>query len=127
MVTKTLHKPAGKSVTGDTELMGSLGEKKVTENSLKTLWLGLQGFPCTLGDSLGAGWATLASPKRYASIDGASSVGRDADAAIVGTCTFHRSITLPWLDPLPLSLAGIPLPLSPSPFPSQAANTVYRR
>ena len=95
MVTKSLCKNAGKSVTSDTELMGSLGEKKATENSQQTPWLSLSGFPGPLGDPLGAGWATLGSLKQHASIDGAPSVGRDADAATVGTRTSHPPIILP--------------------------------
>ena len=108
-----LHKTPGKSVTGYTELMGSLCEKKGTEKSQVFPWLAPGAFPGTLGPPLGAGCLAPASLMGPASIDGALAAPRDADAATVGNLNSHPPITLPWLGALPLSLAGTPFRLPP--------------
>ena len=90
-----LHKTPGKSVTGYTELMGSLCEKKGTEKSQVFPWLAPGVFPGTLGPTSGAGCPAPASLMGPASIDGALAAPRDADAATVGNLNSHLPIALP--------------------------------
>ena len=95
MVTKGSHKTPGKSVTGYTELMVSLCEKKGTEKSQVFPWLAPGVFPGTLGPPPGAGCPAPASLMGPASIDGALAAPRDADAATVGNLNSHLPIALP--------------------------------
>ena len=99
--------------------MGSICEKERNQKLPGSHSAGSRVLPRYFGSFPRAGCPPPAFLMRPASIDGAVDALRDAGAATVRNIPSHPPITLPWLGALPLSLAGTPSRLSPSPRSQQ--------